>query len=211
MTDVEPQEKQVEEKQVEELEPSRIAGGCVVLVLVGTAGGVVYAVPEVGYFVAGLLATGTVRKARGWLGGRRRDEDEQEDQEQAVDILEQLRALADGGQHVLLTQLQKAAGLPDTKAVRALLDEAGVPVRPGVRAGGKNGPGVHQKDIPPPLSPDDAPPAGRCLCSSDANTNTNNAPESGPEKGFRVEPIGQAGTVVHDPAEAHRHQQVRAH
>jgi hypothetical protein len=133
MTDVEPQEKQVEEPQVEEqLEPSRIAGGCVALVLVGTAGGVVYAVPEVGYFVAGLLATGTVRKARGWLGGRRRDEDEQE---QAVDILEQLRALADGGQHVLLTQLQKADGLG----------------------------------------------------------------------------VGQAGTVVHDPAEAHRHQQVRTH
>jgi hypothetical protein len=48
------------------------------------------------------------------------------------------------------------------------------------------------------------------LCSSGANANANNAPESGAEKGLRVEPIGQAGTVVHDPAEAHRRQTVPA-
>jgi len=207
MTAAEPQEQPTEEELPE---PSRLAGGCVVLVLAGAAGGVAYAVPEVGYFVAGLLATATVRKARGWYADRRHPGDEEQpDDEPGIDIVEQLRALAAGGEHVRLTQLQEAAGLPDTKTVRALLEEAGVPVRSGVRAGGKNGPGVHQEDVPPLSLPDGAPPAERCLCSSAANANTNNAGGEGPREGFRVEPIGQAGTVVHDPAEAHRRHAVR--
>lgn len=186
-------------------EPSRIAGGCVALILVGVAGAVAYAVPESGYYVAGLLTAAGVRKARAWTGRRRVADEEQPE---PVDIGEHLRALSGGEHHVLLTALRESAGLPDTKAVRQLLEEAGIPVRTGVRAGGKNGPGVHLDDIPPPLPADDAPLSARCLCSSGANTNTNNAPEEGPREGFRVEAIGQAGTVVHDPAEAHRHQPV---
>jgi hypothetical protein len=209
MSAAEPQEQPTGEELPE---PSRLAGGCVVVVLAGAAGGVAYAVPEVGYFVAGLLATATVRKARGWYAGRcRTGDEEQPDDEPAVDIAEHLRTLGTGGHHVLLTRLQQATGLPDTKAVRALLDDAGVRVRAGVRTPHGNGPGVHMADIPGAPLPDGAPLSDGCLCSSDANANTNNVGEQRPGEGFRVEPIGQAGTVVHDPAEAHRRQQVRAH
>jgi hypothetical protein len=204
---------------VEPEEPSRLAGGCVLAIAASAAGGIVYAVPEAGYFMAGLLATGTVRRARGWLDGRRAPADEDEETEEPdaepVDIAEHLRTLGTGGRHVLLTTLAKEAGLPDTKAVRALLEEAGVRVRGvrGLKVDGQegNGPGVHMADIPGAPLPAGAPPAERCLCSSAANANTNNAGGEGPREGFRVEPIGQAGTVVHDPAEAHRRQQVRTH
>jgi hypothetical protein len=182
------------------------------------AWGVVAVVPEVAYFAAGLTASHCCRTGRAWFDRRRAATDEEPEVE-PVDIGEHLRTLSAGEQNVLLTRLAAAAGLtattgrPDTKAVRGLLDEAGIPVRTGVRAPDcegitRNGPGVHLDDIPAPLPSDGAAPVGRCLCRSDANANTNNADEEGAQKGFRVEPIGQAGTVVHDPAEAHRHQPV---
>lgn len=184
--------------------------------------GVIAVAPEAAYFVAGLGASACCRKGRAWFDRRREAAAVAEsDEEQPVDVVEELRALSAGEHHVLLTRLAAATGLttaagkPDTKAVRALLDEAGVPVRVGVRAPDskgliRNGPGVHLDDIPAPLPSDGAAPVGRCLCSSDANANTNNDGEQGAREGFRVEPIGQAGTVVHDPAEAHRRQTVPA-
>lgn len=178
-------------------EPSRIAGGCVAVVLTGAAGAVAYAVPETAYFVAGLLAAATVRKARGWATARR--DREQPEAAAQVDIAEQLQALSDGGHHVLLTQLQAAADLPDTKAVRALLDEAGIRVRTGVRTPAGNGPGVHQDDIPVPLPRDGETPSGRCLCSSGANANTNNRPQ--------VE-HNEWGVTITDPTEQHRRHHV---
>lgn len=160
-----------------------------------------YAVPELGYTVAGVLATVAVGKARTWAAGRRRDVVETEvDEQEPVDIVAVLQHLGEGGEHVRLTQLQEAAGLPDTKTVRALLDEAGIPIRPGVRAGGKNGPGVHTDDIPPL----EAAPSERCLCRSDTNANTNNDGGEDPEKGFRVEHTGQAGITVYDLSETHQ-------
>jgi len=196
-------EQQVE--TVEEEQPSRLAGGCVLVVAAAAAGGVVYAVPEVGYTVAGVIATISVGKARAWAT-RRSVAEEQPDEAEPVDIVAVLHQLGEGGQHVRLTQLQDATGLPDTKAVRALLDDAGIPVRAGVRAGRKNGPGVHHDDFPPL----DRAPFGRCLCRSGANANANNGPVEGPGEGLRVEAIGQAGTVVHTPAEASRHHRVPA-
>lgn len=180
---------------------SRAAGGCVLLVALAPAGAAVYAVPELGYTVAGVLATVAVGKARTWAAGRRRDVVETEvDEQEPVDIVAVLQHLGEGGEHVRLTQLQEAAGLPDTKTVRALLDEAGIPIRPGVRAGGKNGPGVHTDDIPPL----EAAPSERCLCRSDTNANTNNDGGEDPEKGFRVEHTGQAGITVYDLSETHQ-------
>jgi len=44
-----------------------------------------------------------------------------------------------------------------------------------------------------------------CCCRSDDNTNTNTNPKDDPEEGIRVETIGQAGTLLHDPTETHRH------
>lgn len=168
-----------EETPAEELEgSSRAAGGCVLAIGVAAAGGVVVAVPELGYTVAGALAVVAVGKARTWAAGRRQDADEPEpepEEQEQVDIVTVLQQLGEGGQHVRLTQLQEAAGLPDTKAVRALLDEAGIRVRAGVRTPGGNGPGVHADDITPPSpAPSDASPE-RCSCSSEAaNANTNN-------------------------------------
>lgn len=183
---------------VEEHEGGRIAGGCVLAVALGGAGTVAYAVPDVAYFVTGLLTAAGVRRARAWAAGRRTTE---EPDGEPVDIVPVLRSLAASGVHVRLTQLQEAAGLPDTKTVRALLDEAGVRVRPGVRADGRNGPGVHYSDVPPLLADEAGTPSEGCLCSSTTNTNANNAAPPTPRKGLRVEPIGHAGSIVRDPSE----------
>lgn len=179
----------------------RAAAGCLLVVAIGVGGAVAVAVPETAYYAAGLLTAAGVRRARTWAAGRRQGSDEAE-AEDAADIVAALHQLSPGGrEHVRLTQLQEAAGLPDTKAVRALLNEDNIPVRGGVRAGGKNGPGVHHDDIPRwPCSPS----SDGCWCWSDANTNTNNTPEPDPQEGLRVERIGHAGTVVHDPAETRR-------
>lgn len=179
---------------VEEREGGRVAGGCVLAVTLGGAGAVAYAVPEVAYFVTGLLTAAGVRKARAWAAGRR-GVVEAVDEEQ-VDIVTALQAMAAGGGHILLTQLQATTGLPDTKAVRALLDEAGVRVRAGVRTTGGNGPGVHHDDVPPLPDAESGTPSEGCLCSSTANTNANNVPAAGAQEGLHVEPIGHAGAVV---------------
>lgn len=162
----------------DEEQPSKLAGGCVLAIGAALAGGVVYAFPETGYYAAGLLTTAGIRKARTWIDGRRGKTAEEPDEAEPVDIVAALQQLGEGGEHVRLTQLQEAAGLPDTKAVRALLEEAAVPVRSGVRAGGKNGPGVHQDDIPAHSPTTSDPSSECCLCSSEAaNANTNNRPD----------------------------------
>ena len=185
-------------------EPSKLAGGCVLAVGAALAGGVVYAVPELGYTVAGALAVTGVRRARTWVAARREQTTGEPDElevEDTVDIVAALHKLSPAGAaNVRLTQLQQATGLPDTGAVRALLDEANIPVKDGVRAGGKNGPGVHHTAIPRSCDPS----SDGCWCRSDANTNTNNAPPGALEEGLRVDRIGHAGTVVHDLAETQR-------
>lgn len=180
---------------------SRAAGGCVLAIGAGIAGGVVYAVPELGYTVAGALAVVGVGKARTWASRRREAPETEPEEQEPVDIVAVLQELGDGGQHVRLTQLQEAAGLPDTKTVRALLDEAGILIRNGVRAGGKNGPGVHADDIPR----EKAAPSGRCLCSSDANANANNAPEEGPGEGLRVVRTDTSTTYYNPTETQNRH------
>jgi hypothetical protein len=171
---------------------------------VAFAGTIVVAVPEMAYCIAGFMAAATARKARDWANGRRGHAAEEQPNEEPIDIVTALWTLGQKTGHVRLTQLQEATGLPDTKAVRALLDEAGIPVRTGVRAGGKNGPGVHATDIPAPLPADGDSPDGRCLCRSAANTNANNDDGEGSEKGFRVETTGQAGVTVYDLSETKR-------
>jgi hypothetical protein len=185
---------------VEEQADGRVAGGCVLAVGLAAAGTVAYAVPESAYFVAGLLATQAVRRGRTLAARFRRSDEEQDDE--PVDIVTVLQDLAEGGQNVRLTQLAKAAKLPDTKVVRTLLDEAGVPVRPGVRAAGRNGPGVHHDDVPPLPGAGKGTSSAGCLCSSHANTNTNNAAPASPQEGVHVEAIGQSGSVVRVPGES---------
>ncbi|MDI9885329.1 hypothetical protein QMZ92_13225 [Streptomyces sp. HNM0645] len=198
------------EQPAGEEQGSRLAGGCVAAALVG--GGLfalVRAAPESAYVLIGAAGTVGVQRARAWTA-RRREPAAEVEQPEPVDILATLHETAADGESVLLTQIQKAAGLPDTRAVRGLLKAAGVRVRAGVRTPAGNGPGVHHKDIPPPLSPDSGTPSGRCLCSSGANANANNEPTEGAREGLRVEPIGQAGARIIDPNEAHRRHEVRA-
>lgn len=177
----------------------RAAGGCVLAAALAAASGVAVVHPEAAYFVTGLLATAGYRKARAWAAGRRTEGEEQN--EQPVDIVTALQDLAADGRHILLTQLQAATGLPDTKAVRALLDEAGVRIRQGVRTVAGNGPGVHWDDVPPLPDPESGTPSEGCLCSSGANANANNGQPEGAREGLRVEAIGEAGAVVRVPSE----------
>ncbi|MFF3622348.1 hypothetical protein [Streptomyces sp. NPDC002467] len=178
---------------------NRAAGGCVLAVALAAGGTIAYAVPESAYFVAGLLATRAIGKARTFAGRFQRPNEQAA--APAVDIVDTLQGLAKGGQNVRLTQLAEKAGLPDTKAVRALLTAAEIPIRDGVRAAGKNGPGVHHDDVPPLPAPEQGPALGGCLCSSGANTNANNGRPEGAGEGLCVEPIGQSGTVVRVPGE----------
>ncbi|WP_128977273.1 hypothetical protein [Streptomyces roseicoloratus] len=179
-------------------QPSKLAGGCVLAIGAALAGGIAYTVPETAYYTAGLLTAAGVRRARTWAAGRRGGE--QPEVEDAVDIVAALHELSPGGTaNVRLTQLAEGIGLPDTRTVRALLDEASIPIKE-VRTGGKVGPGIHVTAIPRSCG---APPDG-CWCAVTSNNNTNNTPEEEPREGFRVEHIGHAGTVVHDPAETRR-------
>ncbi|SDM77029.1 hypothetical protein [Streptomyces wuyuanensis] len=201
---------QAAEQPAGEEQGSRLAGGCVAVVLVGVPlFALVRIAPESAYVLIGCAGTVGVQRARAW-NARRREPAAEGEQPEPVDILATLHEAATDGESVLLTQLQKAADLPDTKAVRGLLKAAGVRVRAGVRTPAGNGPGVHHKDIPPlPLS-DSGAPSERCLCRSGANANTNNESGQGPREGLRVEPIGQAGARIIDPNEARRRHEVRA-
>ncbi|MFD8774522.1 hypothetical protein [Streptomyces sp. NPDC059916] len=82
---------------------------------------------------------------------------------------------------VLLTTLRIYCALPNTRAVRRVLGEAGIRVREGVRAGPGSGPGVHRQDFPP-LPPRQALPQGAGVVAGEsANANANNA-ANGPEE-----------------------------
>ncbi|MFB7936657.1 hypothetical protein [Streptomyces sp. NPDC056049] len=155
---------------------SRAAGGCVIAIGIAAGLGIVTAYPDLGTYVAGLATAAGIRKARGWVAKRRQDAPEDAEPElEPVDIVAVLQTLGEGGQHVLLTALKDAADLPDTKTVKALLAEAGIRIRAGVRTPAGNGPGVHGSDIPPPSPTTSSPSSDRCLCSSEAaNANTNN-------------------------------------
>lgn len=180
----------------------RAAMGCLLVIAIGAGGAVAVAIPETAYYAAGLGTAAAVRKVRSWVVGRRQQTDDEPDElEDTVDIIAALHELSPGGTaNVRLTQLADAVGLISTQTVRALLAEAGIDVRDGVRAGGRNGPGVHHTDIPRTCGA----PSDECWCRSDANTNANNTPAQGPEKGLRVDAIGHAGLVVTDPTEAQR-------
>ncbi|MFE7232543.1 hypothetical protein ACFVAF_18155 [Streptomyces sp. NPDC057596] len=199
----------------EETEPDgmsdRTARLILAAVLLLAMWGIVAAVPETAYVVVGVLLCLGWQRAAGWLARRRQDDEDEPATEEAPDVAAALRTLSGDGRHVLLTELQKAVGAPDTKAVRTLLKAAGIRVRSGVRTPAGNGPGVHQDDIPAPSPTESGAHDPGCCCRSGNNTNANNAPADPSQKGLRVEPIGLAGAVVRDPADAVRHHQVGDH
>ncbi|MDX3294633.1 hypothetical protein PV569_13045 [Streptomyces scabiei] len=188
----------------EQGEPSRIAGAVVVLVLTGLAilalKAIITAFPYVAYYVAGLLTSWGWQRARTWLNRRGDDVQEPGDEHgpDALDAVIALHALSRGNS-VLLTALRDELELPDTKTVKALLDEADVPYK-AVRTPTGNGPGVHKDDIPPMVSPADDSHDERCCCRSDDNDNADNATGDAPQKGTRVEAIGDGGRLVSELA-----------
>ncbi|WP_406428485.1 hypothetical protein [Streptomyces sp. NBC_00147] len=75
-----------------------------------------------------------------------------------ADVADVVRDVIGTGRGALLTGLRGPLGAADTRAVRECLDAAGIPVRPGVRTSGGNGPGVHRDDVPTPRpAPADTP------------------------------------------------------
>ncbi|HEX6518318.1 MAG TPA: hypothetical protein VF049_22345 [Nocardioidaceae bacterium] len=188
---------------VEPLEGGSRAAGTIVLAIgLAAAGGVVYAVPETGYYVAGLLTAAGARKARSWRSGRHESDAATEPAPMdELDMSEALRRLVGDDKGVLLTRLRDDLGLPDTRTVRNLLDAEDIAVRAGVRTRAGNGPGVHRDDIPTPSPTPAEAPSEACCCSSQPPTPT----PTTPGEGLRVEAIGQAGTVLRTPADAARH------
>ncbi|MGQ4358549.1 hypothetical protein [Streptomyces sp. SAS_272] len=184
-------------------EPSR--SSFVALVVVGsvTAWRIVVAFPEVAYVVVGVLGTVAWQKARAWQAGRRKDESEDQEEAEQPDVAAALRRLVGDDKGVLLTRLQKDLGLPDTKAVKALLNEAGISWKPSRTREG-NGPAVRKEAIPPAPSPVAADSHGDgCCCRSGGNGNGNNGTGEGPGEGIRVERT-DGGLIIYDLADTHR-------
>ena len=195
------QQNQVQEPNVGEQRKERAAMGCLLVIAIGAGGAVAVAVPETAYYAAGLGTAAAVRKVRIWAAGRREKAAEEPDEEERVDIVAALHELSPAGAaNVRLTQIVEATGLPDTRAVRALLADANIPIKE-VRTGGKVGQGVYASAIPRSCG---APPDG-CWCALTSNNNTNNDGREGPREGFRVEHTGQAGITVYDLSETHRY------
>ncbi|MFF1903360.1 hypothetical protein [Kitasatospora sp. NPDC058218] len=113
-------------------------------------------------------------------------------------------SLTASGSSVLLTRLAADLGAAhpswtgSTKAVRALLSEARVPFREGVRTPDGNGPGVHHQDVPPLLSPPGTPVVANVGPGQSANANANNTDEWSTREGFvmRADPDNPARTII---------------
>lgn len=111
------------------------------------------------------------------------------------DVTDLVRDLIGNEKGVLLTALCAPLRAADTRAVREVLAEAGIPVRPGVRTPGGNGPGVHRDDVPPLAPLPQADPVDVVVAGESANANTNNS--------LRVE-SREGMTIINDPADRHR-------
>ncbi|MFE6744648.1 hypothetical protein ACFVGM_02215 [Kitasatospora purpeofusca] len=113
-------------------------------------------------------------------------------------------SLTASGSSVLLTRLAADLGAAhpswtgSTKAVRALLSQAGLPVREGVRTPDGNGPGVHHQDVPPLPSPSETPVVANVVAGQSANANANNAREWSTREGFvmQTDPDNPARTII---------------
>jgi hypothetical protein len=178
--------------------------------------GIVAVLPETAYFVAGIMACRGWQKARGWIGRRGSDEDEAGEPEANGTVVgaaetwrvptfhELCESLARvGTPHAHIAVLAHDLGTTPER-VREALDACGVQVEAVRMQGRGSSTGVKGDALPTPRST----PGGVVGAGQPANDN-NNASATTPEKGLRVEHIGQAGAIVHDPADSVRHHQVR--
>lgn len=187
----------------------RTARVVLLVVACGAMWGVVSVFPWIAYIAVGVGLTLGWQRVRSW---QERRGGVSEDAVFVVepDVVEALRRLIGDDKGVLLTRLQKDLGLPDTKAVKALLEAEGIPWKASRTREG-NGPAVRKEAIPAASSPVAADAHGEgCCCRSGGNDNGNNTGGEGPGEGLHVEAIGQAGHVVRHPADAVRHHKVRS-
>ncbi|MEU6497550.1 hypothetical protein ABZ890_45595 [Streptomyces sp. NPDC046984] len=168
----------------------------ITLFVVGTLAvwGIVAALPEIAYVIVGILGCLGWQRIHAWWVHRHEDD---EPAGAAPDVAAALWAVAGTGRSVLLTELRDELGVGDAKVVRALLGEAGVPVRSGVRTVAGNGPGVHRDDLP-------APPPPR-LASPESGVGAGQEPTPTPT----TEALGLAGVVVKDGSETSRRYRIR--
>ncbi|MBP0452394.1 hypothetical protein J5Y04_23025 [Kitasatospora sp. RG8] len=151
-------------------------------------------------------------------GGAEEDQDEPEDTAPTgptpADVHRLVASRTVGGTSLLLTRITAELAPyhpgwePSTKAVRALLAEAGIPVREGVRTPDGNGPGVHHQDVPALPSPS-APALAPSVVANvgpgrSANANANNTDEPAGREGFvlQADPDNPARTIVVHTADA---------
>jgi hypothetical protein len=116
------------------------------------------------------------------------------------DIADLIRDLIGDDRGILLTTLCQPLQEPDTRAVKEVLQAAGIRWRPGVRTAGGNGPGVHRDDVPPPPPDPEATGVGSLTCTNGANANADNK--------LRVE-SREGMTIISDPADRHRTHRLR--
>lgn len=180
--------------------------------------GIIAVAPWVAYVVVGILLDRGWLKVRDWQARRGGDQSEEEGQgaEEAEagaaetwrvptfhELCESLARV--GTPHAHIAVLAHDLGTTPDR-VREALDACGVQVGAVRMQGRGSSTGVKGDALPAPR-----PAPGSVVAAGQAtNNNANNVPPAGPEKGFRVEAIGQGGTVVHDPADATRHHQASA-
>ncbi|MFJ5638667.1 hypothetical protein [Streptomyces sp. NPDC093223] len=209
--DEQPTEPQAEQETPGEEDEPTGRGPAIALSVLGAVAAwrLVAAFPEVALIAAGSLGTIGVQQARARWAGRAEEVDADAEEVEAPDIAEALRTLVGADNGVLLTRLQKYLSLPNTKAVKQLLDAAGITWK-GVRTSGGNGPGVHKNDIPAAvISPVTDVHGNGCCCRSDDNGNSDNAHPGGHGEGIRVERT-DGGLLIHDLGDRGRHGSARS-
>ncbi|MEU6032018.1 hypothetical protein ABZ825_34295 [Streptomyces tauricus] len=160
-------------------------------VIVVGAWRLVFVFPEVAYIVVGSIGTIGVQKVSAWRVARKKGEETEVSELSTPDVGEELRRLVGDG--ILLTQLQRDLKLPNTKAVKALLEDEGIEWKAGVRTAKGNGPGVHKTAIPSAPSPADNSHGDGCCCRSGANANTNAPGPAGREVAYTTHPVCPGG------------------
>ncbi|QJT04371.1 hypothetical protein G9272_32150 [Streptomyces asoensis] len=179
-----------------------------VLVLLGAVWGIVAVWPEIAYVIVGIIGTCVWQKTRGWIRDRRDPDEGAAVEREQPDVGAALRRLIGDDKGVLLTRLRDDLKLSDTKVVKALLEEAGIPWKASRTREG-NGPAVRKEAIPAAPSPSPADPHGvGCCCRSGDNDNGNNGGGEEGGKGVRVQRTN-GGLIIYDLSDEHRHQPVK--
>ncbi|MFJ8054939.1 hypothetical protein [Streptomyces sp. NPDC096142] len=178
-----PTEPETEPRQMSE----RTAKVILCFLGIGAVWGLVAAFPWIAYVIVGSIGTVGVQKARARWTRTGDDSDSEDAKAEPSDVAAALRRLVGDDKGVLLTVLRDDLGLPDTKAVKALLEAEDIPWKASRTRKG-NGPAVRKEAIPPAPSPSTGHTHGDgCCCRSGDNNNANNGGGEGWGEGLRVE------------------------